>query len=584
MRRRRRTISVWDAETLRLRGADRRDIRRSTPAAWRSHRTVGFLLSGGTGRCCELWEVATGKELNRRRRAHRHRFKQRGVYHRRPPRPSPEAGTATTAYGCGTWKPARSCADSRAHGRRRRGGPLGRTACRLLSGSTDKAHAPVGPGDGEGATLLPGQRTESAACLFSRAAGLARPAVGRRTRPCDLWDVETGQERYRLTGHSCGHNGVHGWPFSPGRAAGAVRPLATGRPAVGRGGRAASCTASSRCRGRDSSVAFAADGRRAPLSLRLATGCVRLLGPGGPQSNCFLPEGFTPEPCQLLRVAFSPDGRQVLSRRHPTTWCGYGMWQAVGSAPLARDPPDLGRGHFRPTAGGVLGAGQGGGNMALWDAENGQELRRFVGSDGLWDAAMSRDGRRILTGGNDGTIRLWDCESGRDLSCFRGHTARCFPWPWPPTAAQPSPAVAQDGTVRLWDLDTGRERRLLQAARQAVVYGVAFSPDGRYVAAGDNDGFVRFWDVSGTEPKWQPLPKWHTGAVRGVAVCPGRPDAGFRRRRWPDHRLGRCDRRRGREWQLPGGVEGVAFAADGRHLAAANGNGTVYILRVKSGQ
>ena len=34
------------------------------------------------------------------------------------------------------------------------------------------------------------------------------------------------------------------------------------------------------------------------------------------------------------------------------------------------------------------------------------------------------------------------------------------------------------------------------------------------------------------------------------------------------------------EWQLPGWVKGVAFAPDGRHLAAANGNGTVYILRL----
>ncbi len=35
-----------------------------------------------------------------------------------------------------------------------------------------------------------------------------------------------------------------------------------------------------------------------------------------------------------------------------------------------------------------------------------------------------------------------------------------------------------------------------------------------------------------------------------------------------------------REWQLPGPVNGVA--ADGRHLATANGNGTVYILRLRS--
>jgi hypothetical protein len=35
-----------------------------------------------------------------------------------------------------------------------------------------------------------------------------------------------------------------------------------------------------------------------------------------------------------------------------------------------------------------------------------------------------------------------------------------------------------------------------------------------------------------------------------------------------------------REWTLPGVVHDVAFAPDGRHLATANGNGSVYILRL----
>jgi WD40 repeat protein len=35
-----------------------------------------------------------------------------------------------------------------------------------------------------------------------------------------------------------------------------------------------------------------------------------------------------------------------------------------------------------------------------------------------------------------------------------------------------------------------------------------------------------------------------------------------------------------REWHLPGPVWDIAFAADGRHLATANGNGTVYVLRL----
>jgi WD40 repeat protein len=34
------------------------------------------------------------------------------------------------------------------------------------------------------------------------------------------------------------------------------------------------------------------------------------------------------------------------------------------------------------------------------------------------------------------------------------------------------------------------------------------------------------------------------------------------------------------QWELPGAVNGVTYATDGRHLALANANGTVYILRL----
>jgi WD40 repeat protein len=33
-------------------------------------------------------------------------------------------------------------------------------------------------------------------------------------------------------------------------------------------------------------------------------------------------------------------------------------------------------------------------------------------------------------------------------------------------------------------------------------------------------------------------------------------------------------------WQLPGTIQSAAFAPDGRHLATANVNGTVYVLRL----
>jgi WD40 repeat protein len=69
-----------------------------------------------------------------------------------------------------------------------------------------------------------------------------------------------------------------------------------------------------------------------------------------------------------------------------------------------------------------------------------------------------------------------------------------------------------------------------------LVTAVTFGPAGKTVASAGTDGRIILWDVAAGD--------------------------------------------RLREWELPGRVYDVAFAADGRHLAAANGNGTVYLLRL----
>jgi len=48
-------------------------------------------------------------------------------------------------------------------------------------------------------------------------------------------------------------------------------------------------------------------------------------------------------------------------------------------------------------------------SVKVWDSQSGQELLTLAGpTDAVSSAAISRDGRRIVSASADGTIRVWD--------------------------------------------------------------------------------------------------------------------------------------------------------------------------------
>ena len=149
-----------------------------------------------------------------------------------------------------------------------------------------------------------------------------------------------------------------------------------------------------------------------------------------------------------------------------------------------------------------------------------------------------------------------------------------------------------DGTVRLWDPATGRAVRApLHASAQHSVYGVAFSPDGKLLASADGDGTVRLWDPVTGRPAGKTLhASGRTSARYGVRAVAFSPDGKLLASAGADGTVRLWNPATGRLVRAPlhasarWGVFGVAFSPDGRLLASTGGDGTVRLWNPATGR
>jgi dipeptidyl aminopeptidase/acylaminoacyl peptidase len=196
----------------------------------------------------------------------------------------------------------------------------------------------------------------------------------------------------------------------------------------------------------------------------------------------------------IWRAQFSPDGEYLAVR----TYRGIKILSAAKGEELRRFANGCPNLAFSPDSERLAAESAG---LHVWSASTGDVLANFPNhANWSWCVAFSPDGKLLASGsgrGNGqedgsfaGEVRVWDLSTSSAID-FDGHPDRVSGLAFSPDGRWLASA-SYDRTVKVWELST-KKCLITFDKHEGAVGAVQFSPDGRLVASCGRDNPVRIW-------------------------------------------------------------------------------------------
>ena len=204
----------------------------------------------------------------------------------------------------------------------------------------------------------------------------------------------------------------------------------------------------------------------------------------------------------------------------------------------------------------------------------------FAHNGSITALAVSSDGNRLISEGDDNIIKFWQLPDGALMKTISD------------VPATTSLAINPDGkifatrglnnSIQLRSLPDGELIKTLDGHAN-IVNALKFSIDGKFLVSGSSDNTVNIWNITGeNQYKYQKI-MWHKGAVHAIAVS---SDGNTWASGCDDTTIVLGNFNGDITKTLKGHSSAVAaldFSSDGRYLASVSNNNTVIIWDLENG-